>query len=139
MPHTHKHDTRYKASRVEDIQTGTEINVEIQETQLTSEMEVATNSNVETRPEGTPHAEPEVEVRVDNQPRQPERPAQSGDISLQEIMRAITENNNSINKNMESLNKNVESLKEDLHTKLDDNNRNMESLRAGLNLSLIHI
>ena len=55
MPHTHQHDTRYKASRVEEIQT----NTETPETQPTSEMEVATNNNIETRPEEAPQ-QPEI-------------------------------------------------------------------------------
>ena len=110
MPHTHRHDTRYKASQGESIQTDTEINIEIQETQPTSEMEVATNNNVETRPEGTPPAEPEVEIRVGDQPRQPERPTQTGMTDFQEWLKNMME---ATNKNIESINKNMESLKED--------------------------
>ena len=96
--------TRYKASRGEDIQTDTEINAEIQETQPTSEMEVATNNNVETRQEGTPSAEPD-------QPRWPEGLTPPGDTNILEMM-------------TESLNKNMESI----HQKMDDSQKSNESL-----------
>ena len=45
-------------------------------------MEVITINNIEARPEETPHAEPEVEVRVDNRPRRPEGLPQPGDMNF---------------------------------------------------------
>ena len=65
--------------------------------QPTSKMDVTTNNNLETRPEGTPPAEPK-------RPRQPERVTQTGNANLLEMMRTIME---------ETLTKNIESLKED--------------------------
>ena len=64
---------------------------------------------------------PEVEVTAgDTVENPPEKPTQSIDASLQEIMRAIMENNN----------KNMESLKESLNNKIDEteknNNKNIE-------------
>ena len=109
-------------------------------------MEVITINNIETRPEETLHVEPEVEVRINNQPRQPERPAPSGDISLQDIMRAIVENNKNFEllkedgkksraenqKNVELLNKNIESMKEDNRTLKEDSLRKMESISKNM-------
>ena len=46
MPHTHRHDTRYKASQGDGAQANTEVNIEVQETQPTTEMEVATNNTL---------------------------------------------------------------------------------------------
>ena len=45
----HRHDTRYKASKGEGAQTNTEANMEVQETQPTTEMEVATNNTLENQ------------------------------------------------------------------------------------------
>ena len=149
MPHTHRHDTRYKASQGEGAQANTEANIEVPETQPTTEMEAAINNNLENQQEGTPLAESE-------QPKQTERITQTGDTDFQEWMKKVMEvtykNIESLKednkksreenqKNMESLNKkmdenskalkedsqrNIESLKEDLNKKLDDNSQKME-------------
>ena len=146
----HQYDTRYKDSRVGEVQLDTET----YETQPTHEMEVITINNIETRPEETPHVEQEVEVRVDNQPRQTEGVTQSGETAFQEWMRRMMEslkednrtlkedslknnkkmeetlnrNNNSLNKNIESISKNMESLKEDLNKRIDNTHRAMDTL-----------
>ena len=149
MPHTHRHDTRYKASQGEGAQANTEANMEVRETQPTTEIEVSTNNTLEIRQERMPHTEPE-------QPRQTERVTQTGNANLLEMMRAIMEDNQkkmeetfnrsneSLNKKLDDNNKNIESLKERVNKKFDDNNKNNESLKEDnigriWNLSLIHI
>ena len=146
MPHTHQYDTRYKDSRVEEVQP----NTETYETQPTHEMEVITINNIETQPEETPHVEPEAEVRVNHQPRLSEKPAQAENTDFQEAMMRVmmelkedgkksrAENQRNVellNKNMEAINrkmddgqKNIDSLREDLHKKFDDTNRSMDAL-----------
>ena len=71
MPHTHQYDTRYKDSRVGEIQRDTET----YETQPIHKMEVITINNIENRPEETPQVEPEVEVIVGERPDKPSEEA----------------------------------------------------------------
>ena len=105
------------------------MNVGVQEEQPTSEMEVTTDVT---------------------QVNQPEKPTQTGDANLMEMLRTLIENNQkrmeeTLNKNNESLkenlteelgekidntNKNMETLKEDLGKKIDNNNKNMETLNT---------
>ena len=54
-------------------------------------MEVITINNIETRTDETPHVEPEMEIIVDNQPKQAEGVAQSGETAFQEWMRRMME------------------------------------------------
>ena len=155
MPHTHQYDTRYKDSRVGEIQR----DMETYEAQPVPEMEVITINNIELSTDETPQVEPEVDIRVNNPPTQREQTSQVGMADFQGwMMRVMMElkedgkksqaenqkkmeetmnkNTESINKNMESLkenqrdlNKNIESMKEDHR----DLNKNIESMREDLN------
>ena len=120
--------------------------MELQGTQPTSEMEFATNNNVETQPEGTPPAEPV-------QSRQPEKPTQPGETNFQEWMRGVMEdlhkklddNSQKMEKKIDDNSKalkedsqrNIESLKEDSERNIEslkeDSQRNIELLKEELN------
>ena len=146
MPHTHQYDTRYKDSRVGEMQRDTET----YEAQPVPEMEVITINNIETSTDEIPQVELEMEVRVSDQPDKPSEEArwdhmmrmmmeQFGQIkedsrSLREDGRkSRAENKKSIellNKNMESINKNMEALKEDLNKKIDSTHKSMHTLNS---------
>ena len=72
-----------------------------------------------------PHAEPEVEVRVDNLPKQPEKPTQPGETDFQEWMKKVMEG---LNNKLDDNNKNIESMKEDNRTLREDSLKNMETI-----------
>ena len=118
MPHTHGHKTRHQAKQGERERTDTEVNMEVQEEQPTTEMEVTTDNTQENQPEVN----------------QPEKPTQTGDANLMEMLRSLIENNQK--KIEETLNKNNESLKEnlteELGKKIDNTNKNMDTLKADL-------
>ena len=126
MPHTHQYDTRYKDSRVGEIQRDTET----YEAQPTRDMEVITINNIETQPEETPQEEPEIDMRVDNQPRRPEGIPQPGDMSIVEMIRTMME---------ETVNKSNESLKEDGRKSREENQKNIELLNRNMAVSYTHL
>ena len=107
MPHTHGHNARHQAKRGEHEQTNTEANMEVQEEQPTTEMEVTTVNTQENQPEVN----------------QTERPVATEETKLDNLMRMMMEKFGEMKESTKTLKADLKEDNQKLCQQMTENNK----------------